>query len=190
MDKLNRIKGALYGAAVGDALGAPLEFMPQEQIKAQFGTVRDMIGGGWLKTAPGEGTDETALMLATAYGIMKQPENPFGEIGKNFINWAISRPKDISDTALRSIDKTMSKGHGKYIIPKARWHESAAQVDVFSNRGSVDNGAILNTLYPALYYKTEYDAVSKALGTMIIKMKKSSRPLPLMTVSSPCCTPS
>ena len=84
MDKLNRIKGALYGAAVGDALGAPLEFMPQEQIKAQFGTVRDMIGGGWLKTAPGEGTDETALMLATAYGIMKQPENPFGEIGKKF----------------------------------------------------------------------------------------------------------
>lgn len=163
MDKLNRIKGALYGAAIGDALGAPLEFMPQEQIKAQFGTVRDMIGGGWLKTMPGEGTDETALMLATAYGIMKQPENPFPEIGKNFINWAISRPKDISDTTLRSIDKTMSKGHGKYTIPKARWHESAAQVDVFSNRGSVDNGAILNTLYPALYYTDENTVVSKAL---------------------------
>ena len=60
------------------------------------------------------------------------PLGGLGEIGKNFINWAISRPKDISDTALRSIDKTMSKGHGKYVIPKARWHESAAQVDVFS----------------------------------------------------------
>lgn len=163
MEKLNKIKGALYGAVIGDALGAPLEFMPHEQIKAQFGKVTEMIGGGWLKTAPGEGTDETALLLATAYGVMKQPENPYAEIGKNFINWAISRPKDISDTALRSIDKTMSKSHGKYLIPKARWHESAGQVDLFSNRGSVDNGAILNTLYPALYYKEESVAVTTAL---------------------------
>ena len=152
MEKINKIKGALYGAIIGDALGAPLEFMPQEQIKAQFGKVTEMIGGGWLQVQPGEGTDETALLLATAYGIMKNPENPFAEIGKNFIKWAISRPKDISDTTLRSIDKTMSKGHGKHLIPKARWQESAGQVDLFSNRGSVDNGAILNTLYPALYY--------------------------------------
>ena len=131
--------------------------MPQEQIKAQFGKVTEMIGGGWLQVQPGEGTDETALLLATAYGIMKNPENPFAEIGKNFIKWAISRPKDISDTTLRSIDKTMSKGHGKHLIPKARWQESAGQVDLFSNRGSVDNGAILNTLYPALYYTDEFN---------------------------------
>ena len=39
MEKINKIKGALYGAIIGDALGAPLEFMPQEQIKAQFGKV-------------------------------------------------------------------------------------------------------------------------------------------------------
>ena len=96
MEKINKIKGALYGAIIGDALGAPLEFMPQEQIKAQFGKVTEMIGGGWLQVQPGEGTDETALLLATAYGIMKNPENPFAEIGKNFIKWAISRPKDIS----------------------------------------------------------------------------------------------
>ncbi|WP_440336970.1 ADP-ribosylglycohydrolase family protein [Megamonas funiformis] len=163
MEKTNKIKGALYGAIIGDALGAPLEFMPQEQIKSQFGKITEMIGGGWLQVQPGEGTDETALLLATAYGIMKNPENPFAEIGKNFIKWAISRPKDISDTTLRSIDKTMSKGHGKHLIPKARWQESAGQVDLFSNRGSVDNGAILNTLYPALYYTDEFNAVTTAL---------------------------
>ena len=163
MNKLDKIKGALYGAAVGDALGAPLEFMSEDQIKSKFGRVTEMLGGGWLQTMPGEGTDETALLLATAYGIMKNPENPYAEIGKNFIKWAISRPKDISDTTLRSVDKTMSKGHGKHLIPKARWHESAGQVDLFSNRGSVDNGAILNTLYPALYYNDEFTAVTNAL---------------------------
>lgn len=163
MNKLDKIKGALYGAAIGDALGAPLEFMSEDQIKSKFGRVTEMLGGGWLQIMPGEGTDETALLLATAYGIMKNPENPYAEIGKNFIKWAISRPKDISDTTLRSVDKTMSKGHGKHLIPKARWHESAGQVDLFSNRGSVDNGAILNTLYPALYYNDEFTAVTNAL---------------------------
>ena len=163
MNKLDKIKGALYGAAIGDALGAPLEFMSEDQIKSKFGRVTEMLGGGWLQTMPGEGTDETALLLATAYGIMKNPENPYAEIGKNFIKWAISRPKDISDTTLRSVDKTMSKGHGKHLIPKARWHESAGQVDLFSNRGSVDNGAILNTLYPALYYNDAFTAVTNAL---------------------------
>ena len=163
MNKLDKIKGALYGAAIGDALGAPLEFMSEDQIKSKFGRVTEMLGGGWLQTMPGEGTDETALLLATAYGIMKNPENPYAEIGKNFIKWAISRPKDISDATLRSVDKTMSKGHGKHLIPKARWHESAGQVDLFSNRGSVDNGAILNTLYPALYYNDEFTAVTNAL---------------------------
>ena len=54
MEKNNKIKGALYGAIIGDALGAPLEFMPQEQIKAQFGKVTEMIGGGWLQVQPGK----------------------------------------------------------------------------------------------------------------------------------------
>ena len=163
MEKISRIKGALYGAVIGDALGAPVEFMSQRQIKATLGEVRDMIGGGWLKLAPGEGTDETALLLSTACGIIADSNNPCPQVGKHFINWAISSPKDINETTLRSIDRTMAKSHGNFAVPKARWHESAAQTDVYSNRGSIDNGAILNTLYPALYYKEEYDAIEKAL---------------------------
>lgn len=40
------IRGAMFGVAVGDALGAPLEFMSAKSIQQQHGTVRDMIGGG------------------------------------------------------------------------------------------------------------------------------------------------
>lgn len=163
MEKLNRIKGALYGAVIGDALGAPVEFMSQRQIKSTVGVVKDMLGGGWLKLAPGEGTDETALLLSTACGIMADSKNPCPQVGKHFINWAISAPKDIGETTLRSIDRTLAKSHGNFLVPKARWHESAKQVDLYSNRGSIDNGAILNTLYPALFYQDEFEAVEKAL---------------------------
>lgn len=45
----DRVRGALYGVAVGDALGAPLEFMNATQIKQQYGApVREMVGGGGL----------------------------------------------------------------------------------------------------------------------------------------------
>ena len=43
----DKVRGALYGVAIGDALGGPLEFMNAEQIKQKYGgRVTDMVGGG------------------------------------------------------------------------------------------------------------------------------------------------
>lgn len=53
----NKIGGALFGVAVGDALGAPLEFMNAKEIQHKHGTVKEMIGGGWLSVKPGEVTE-------------------------------------------------------------------------------------------------------------------------------------
>ena len=48
----NSIAGALFGVAVGDALGGPVEFMSPEDIIRRHVCVSDMIGGGWLGLAP------------------------------------------------------------------------------------------------------------------------------------------
>ncbi|NMD35361.1 MAG: ADP-ribosyl-[dinitrogen reductase] hydrolase, partial [Planctomycetes bacterium] len=44
----DRIVGMVMGLAVGDALGAPLEFMSERQVQIKHGRVTEMIGGGWL----------------------------------------------------------------------------------------------------------------------------------------------
>ena len=36
----NKIRGALFGVAVGDALGAPLEFMKARDIRHKYGIVQ------------------------------------------------------------------------------------------------------------------------------------------------------
>ena len=62
MAVFDRIKGALYGVAVGDALGGPLEFMSREAVhRAYPDGLRDMVGGGWLNLKPGETTDEPII---------------------------------------------------------------------------------------------------------------------------------
>ncbi|MBM3147669.1 MAG: ADP-ribosylglycohydrolase family protein, partial [Actinobacteria bacterium] len=41
-----RYLGTLLGLAVGDALGAPAEFLSPEQIAERWGVLTEMVGGG------------------------------------------------------------------------------------------------------------------------------------------------
>ena len=66
----NRYRGCLLGGAVGDALGAPVEFLSLDQIRAQFGPE------GIRNFAPACGrlgafTDDTQMTLFTAEGILR-----------------------------------------------------------------------------------------------------------------------
>ncbi|OZY59794.1 crystallin J1 [Pseudomonas lundensis] len=70
MNRLERIKGCLLGGAVGDALGAPVEFLEWSAIEAKFGPQ------GIVDFAPAFGTtgaitDDTQMMLFTAEGLLR-----------------------------------------------------------------------------------------------------------------------
>jgi ADP-ribosyl-[dinitrogen reductase] hydrolase len=43
-----RALAAYLGFAIGDALGATVEFMTRGEIAAAYGVHRHIIGGGWL----------------------------------------------------------------------------------------------------------------------------------------------
>lgn len=94
----SKIKGSLYGFAIGDAMGATTEFMDELQIKKKYGEVRDIIGGGWLGLKPGEVTDDTQMMLCVCEAIEHAPENEEAMLDRccsNFVDWFKSNPKDI-----------------------------------------------------------------------------------------------
>lgn len=65
---LNRRRGALLGLAVGDALGAAVEFM----APGTFEPVSDYRGGGPHGLTPGEWTDDTSMALALADSIAER----------------------------------------------------------------------------------------------------------------------
>ncbi len=60
---LSRFRGCLLGAAVGDALGMPVEGMNYLQVRREHGKVTELLDG---KLPRGSYTDDTQLMIALA----------------------------------------------------------------------------------------------------------------------------
>lgn len=155
----NRIAGALFGVAVGDALGGPVEFMSAEEIVRRYVCVSDMIGGGWLGLAPGEITDDTQMTLCVAEGIVEAPADPIQAIGRRFIEWANGGPKDIGWACASSIHYAQriascgifGRNEGK--TPTAeQWEQAGAATQRSNGRPVEGNGALMRTVYPGLYY--------------------------------------
>ena len=165
-EALDRIRGALYGVAVGDALGGPLEFMSAETIQKKYGTVTEMIGGGWLDLRPGETTDDTAMTIAVARGITENPKDPVPGIGARFIEWAQSKPKDIGMACRGSIIQAYSYGGLK--PTEEEWLLAAHAYQRHVGRPVEGNGALMRTIYPALYYTDRQERldVTKRIAKM------------------------
>ena len=145
----DRIRGALFGVACGDALGGPLEFMtPSEISRRHGGEVRHMVGGGWLNLRPGETTDDTAMTLAVAEGIAENPAEPIPGIGRRFIEWYNSKPKDVGITCARVI----TLADANCVETEAGWYEYSQMVDRAMDGRTGGNGALMRTVYVGLYY--------------------------------------
>ncbi|MWC27718.1 ADP-ribosyl-[dinitrogen reductase] hydrolase [Paenibacillus sp. MMS18-CY102] len=136
----DRIKGGLYGVAVGDALGGTTEFMSMKEVKAAYGYLTEMIGGGVWQLEPGEVTDDTMMTLCVAEGILEQPEHPVEAIGERFLAWYKTNPKDIGNI-IRAVFQ-------KY---DGNWFEAAILTDQDIGQ-SGGNGSLMRCLPVALAY--------------------------------------
>src|SRR5690242_13839907 len=65
-----RIKGSLIGLAIGDALGASVEFRPQQYLAAN--PVSKMEGGGTWGLDAGKWTDDTSMALCLASSLIDE----------------------------------------------------------------------------------------------------------------------
>lgn len=98
-----RALGAYVGLAVGDALGATLEFMTPREIQSEYGVHRRMVGGGWLKLRPGQVTDDTEMSLSLGRAIVAAKGIHAESIAKAFSDWMRSKPVDMGNTVRRGI---------------------------------------------------------------------------------------
>ena len=105
---LARAEAAYLGLALGDALGATVEFMTPREIAHHYahqsGIHREIVGGGWLKLRRGQVTDDTGMALALGAAILANR----GEVeplacAQAFDAWMRSKPPDIGNTVRRNL---------------------------------------------------------------------------------------
>lgn len=121
-ERFDKALGAYLGLAIGDALGATVEFMRPREILMQHGTHRDIVGGGWLKLARGQVTDDTTMCLALGDALLQADADAIvrlrdGEdsalvrgIGDAFVAWWRAGPVDCGNTCRRGILRFLNEG--------------------------------------------------------------------------------
>ena len=83
MTEKNIYKDILFGVAVGDALGVPVEFKSRQTIAQK--PVTDMIGYGTYNLSPGTFSDDSSLTFCLAEALTQ--EFNLQKIGDNFVAW-------------------------------------------------------------------------------------------------------
>ncbi len=126
----------MLGLAVGDALGAPLEFLDRNEIQERYGTVRNMLAGGWLDTNPGEVTDDTQMALAIARSIVESRSVDPSDIAKRFVAWFHSQPKDVGNTTGRSL---------RHLADGVPWNEAGVRTLTDLGGSAPSNGSLMRS---------------------------------------------
>jgi ADP-ribosyl-[dinitrogen reductase] hydrolase len=99
----SRAIAAYLGLAIGDALGATVEFMTPREIVAQYGVHDTLCGGGWLRLKPGQVTDDTTMALALGGAILQSGRVDALAAARAFDDWMRARPVDIGNTVRRGL---------------------------------------------------------------------------------------
>ncbi|ACX52543.1 ADP-ribosyl-(dinitrogen reductase) hydrolase [Ammonifex degensii KC4] len=149
----DRVRGGLYGLAVGDALGAAAEFLDREEVRRRYGVLRDVVGGGWLGLRPGEWTDDTEMTLAVAEGVARDPADPVPHVGEAFLRWRATDPPDVGGT-VRAVFRAYDR--------LGDWHRAAREVHARTG-ATAGNGALMRTLPLAFVYPGPAELFSRCV---------------------------
>jgi ADP-ribosyl-[dinitrogen reductase] hydrolase len=131
----DRAAGAYLGLAVGDALGATVEFMTPREIREVHGEHRNLVGGGWLRLRKGRVTDDTEMSLALGNSILASGSVDAHAIAEAFSEWMHTKPVDIGHTVRRGICQYRLNG----------------TLEVPENEHDAGNGACMRCLPIALF---------------------------------------
>jgi ADP-ribosyl-[dinitrogen reductase] hydrolase len=144
----DRYRGVLLGKAIGDALGATVEFMSRSAIQEQYGELRDIIGGGWLTLPAGEITDDTQMAICIARSIVDRKGFDAEDISRHFVAWYRSNPPDIGNTTVHAL-RQLAEG-----VP---WQEAGKNTHEAMRPRDASNGSVMRSAPVAMLERLNPD---------------------------------
>jgi ADP-ribosylglycohydrolase len=173
LSRIDRVRGGLLGLAVGDALGAPLEGLSAQQIRAHYGQVVDFVDGAraWKRKPyrwrmPGLYSDDTQQAMALCDVLL--------ELGR------------VEPERLAKIYLGLANPKGSYVGAHRGVGRSFRQVLADLERGvsprhtgqtSAGIGAAMRIAPVALYFKGEPEAMFEAVMAASLMTHRDIRSL-------------
>ena len=136
MTKRDVGRGCLLGALVGDAAGATLEFLGRKPDAAEVDRALEMVGGGPLRTAPGQITDDGELTLCLARALSGTTTFSIEKVALEYLAWLRSDPFDIGNATRNGLSGGLAAAPGTV-------HEGMRRAAAAQNADSKANGALM-----------------------------------------------
>ena len=150
MDRLlDKLKGTIYGQAIGDALGLGTEGMTDEDMAWKYPNgirhysdiFQDRHRKRWKI---GDWSDDTDMMLCIANAVIKDKGVNYTSIARNFKEWADGEPMGIGETTYKVLS------FGDYV---EKPFDASKMLWEMSHQKSAANGGVMRTSIVGLFPK-------------------------------------
>lgn len=150
---LDKKRGALLGLAIGDALGAPVEFRPP----GSFSPVTCYRSGGPFNLLAGQWTDDTSMALALADSLVRN--NGFDAVDQlsSYLAWFQTGKYSVNG---RCFDIGNTTRHALYE------YELKGTLFADSDAGNSGNGSIMRLAPIPIYFSRFYKENLKVLSVI------------------------
>ena len=159
INESERIKGALFGFFVGDALGVPVEFIGRDNLKRN--KVTKMLEYGTHNQPIGTWSDDSSMVIATMDSLINNKGINYNDIMNNFLKW-YKEGEYTPNGKVFDIGNATSSALLKYKNDNTNY--ICGSNDIYSN----GNGSLMRILPISLYlhYTDEpmFDTISNISG--------------------------
>lgn len=166
-DVRSRLIGGFIGVAVGDALGAPVEFAR----RGSFPRIVDFSTVAATRLPPGAFTDDTAMTLCLADSLLADPHLNERDLLRRFCRWR-------DEGAYTSTGQCV--GIGQATLRALLDHTRTGAVQAAPRPRSDGNGALMRVIPAALRH---FEDVDRAIDVA----RRQSLTTHASTISATCC---
>ncbi len=140
MDVADRVIGSVLGLALGDAVGAPFEFLRAVNIPRPL----PALELPWMGLPPGSTTDDTAMARNLVRSLSECRGFDPRDLVQRHLEWFLSDPSDVG-TLTRRVLVRVARGEEAFDAARAVWEERGPEVS--AGNGSVMYCAPLGLAY-------------------------------------------
>jgi ADP-ribosyl-[dinitrogen reductase] hydrolase len=140
MEQRDRIVGSVLGLALGDALGAPFEFLRGRNIPDPI----PALELPWMGLPPGSTTDDTAMARNLVRSLVEREGFDEDDLIRRHVEWIASDPPDVGALTGRVL-RRVQRGEDAVAVAREVWEQLGPEVS--AGNGSVMYCAPLGLAY-------------------------------------------